>query len=419
MMTQDMQDIAWVAYFEQQVARHPELDELMIEAIRAELQAIDSKTKPPCWQDDRQHQAQMVQEAQRAIVDGVKTARQRLRLQRYDEYCMGLALPMSSSPVRDSTDFDDELDDLLRDIDASDGTDPINSLPVTETTEITASVASPISTDHSGNDQRATESFDLQRYSFPETEDLQIEYRQLSNADLRARLEQLLCRRDSDGRLISYLEIRDECCAIGEVMNCRGIQPPRCRPLRSLPKLPAGGKYSAVETVMARDRQVLDLHWLHCNGKRDRLGHKAFADLFAGDDFDFDLASVFASKGWNLASKTVKVLNLLDFEQVQMAYFRMKHIDDAWRNAETSMNTTVAKRLREWAIKEPGFAVHTEGLKQLWLAERMAAVVGITGQKIIGQIYGWLMNEEPLAKATLSAKLKRMKRRTAPRSGRS
>lgn len=50
---------------------------------------------------------------------------------------------------------------------------------------------------------------------------------------------------------------------------------------------------------------------------------------------------------------------------------------------------------------------------------RMVAVADLKGEKIIGQVYGWLMNEEPLAKGTLNAKLKRMRRRTAPKSRRS
>lgn len=418
MLMQDTQEIAWVEYFEQQVANHPELNGNLIEAIRAELQAIDNKKKPPLWQDDRPHQALMVQEAQRAIAKGLATARQRLRLQRYDEFCLGSAPRFESSPVREAAEFNDELDDLLLDLCSGDATDPANSQSEAEATEITVAVVSTVSNEHSGNDRPATEGFDLQNYYFPHTEDLQTEYQRLSNVDLRVRLDQLLSQRDSNGRLISYMEIRNECCAIGEVMNHRRIQPPKLRPQRCLPKLPKGEKYSTVDTVMARDRQVLDLHWLHCNGKRDRLGHKAFADLFEGDDFDFDLAGVFACKGWSMASKTVKALDLDDFEQIQMAYFRMKHIDDAWRNAENSMNTTIAKRLRKATFKEPDFAQHIEGLKQLWLAEKMSQTAGIAGQKIIGQIYGWLMNEEPLSKATLHAKLKRMRRRTAPESRR-
>lgn len=377
MMALDTQNIEWAEYFDQQVAKHQELDGLLIDAIRAELLVIDSKKRPPLWRDDRQHQAKMIQEAQHVIAKALATARQQLRLKHYDEYCLGLTPRRVSSSVREAGDFNDELDDLLLDIDAGDETDSACSTSETEVSNMSGLEATPVSANHSDSEQSSADDLNLQNYAFPDTEEFQTKYRLLSSGDLRAELDRLLNQRNAGGQLISYLEIRNECCAIGEVMNCRGMQPPKLRPQRSLPKLSEGKKYDLAETVMARDRQVLDLHWLHCNGKRDRLGHKAFADLFEGDDFNFDLAGVFACKGWSMASKTVKTLDLDDFEQIQMAYYRMKNIDDAWKNAENSMNTTIAKRLRKATFKEPDFAQHIEGLKQLWLAEKMSQAAGI------------------------------------------
>lgn len=420
MMLQDRQDIDWREYFDQEVAKYPEIDGHLVEIVRAELHAQMLGSQFPGRKSDTSHQPEMFAGVRQAIADALKTSYQRLRLQRYDEINLGLKRDASSIVVPGSGALYDELDDLLDDDEADirvaiDPTNPAQPCP-----ERTCSNTVPLPDCDLAADVEAHATGDLvAAYTFPDSEHLQTELALKSNAELRGQLELLLNQRGSDGQLISYLEIREECCAIGEVMNHRGVTPPKLRLQRSLPKLPKDQKYDLPDTFMSRDRQVLDLHWLHCRGKRDQLEHKAYVDLFAEDDFDFDRASNFAAKGWNLASKTIKVLDLMDFEQMQMAFFRMKHIDDAWKNGFLSMNTTISKRLRKYVVKEPEFAVHIEGLKRLWLAEKMVAVADLNGEKIIGQVYGWLMNEEPLAKGTLNAKLKRMRRRTAPKSRRS
>ena len=96
-----------------------------------------------------------------------------------------------------------------------------------------------------------------------------------------------------------------------------------------------------------------------------------------------------------------------------MAYLRSKEVDDAWRNASTAMNTTIDRRLREQAVKEPVLKPHIEDLKHLWVADKIA---GNMGQKVIGEVHGWLSGATPLAASTLSQKLRRMRRRTAPKS---
>lgn len=415
----DTQYIEWSEHFDQEVAKHPELDELLVESIRADLQAKEKQLKSHFRLDDRQRQSQMVAEVRSVVNGALQSARQRLRLQRYDEWRYGLRLSRAAVVAGDSDAIYDELDDLLLDVQQDSDTSGDGVVSTVSDSAFSNQGTVSVELDGEPADTCSLGQPVLVNYEFPDTEHLQAKFALLSNAELRVQIEFMLNQRGSDGQLVPYLQIRDECCAIGEVMNRRGIQPPKLRPQRSLPMLPKGQKYDVPDTVMSRDRQVLDLHWLHCRGKRDRIEHKAYGDLFTGDEFDFDLAVQFACKGWSLASKTVKVLDLIDFEQMQMAFFRMKHIDDAWKNGLSSMNTTISKRLREYVVKEPDFAVHIEGLKRLWLAEKMVVAAGLCGEKIIGQVYGWLMNEEPLAKGTLNSKLKRMRRRTAPKSRRS
>lgn len=315
--------------------------------------------------------------------------------------------------------LDDELDDLLLQLSEDDA----EAEPAAQETQQIAPTCAQVATNGEQKAQIAADPIEhpaadfLKDYGFPDTALIEPEYESLPDAELRRVLIALSNTSPAKGELMPYHLFRDQYCAISMVMNQRGIQPPIFRPKRSLPKPIKGQKPDLSDTLMMLDRQVIDLHWLHCRGKRDLLAtHKYFAELFAEEEFNIDLAAEFACKSWSIASKTHKVLDLMDFDQWQMAYFRGKPIEDSWRNAELTMNSTIDKRLRQHTLKKQEFAAHVQGLKQLWLADKMASDLG---QKMVGQVYGWLTGEEPLAKGTLSAKLKRMKRRTAPMSSRS
>ena len=250
----------------------------------------------------------------------------------------------------------------------------------------------------------------LNDYNFPLIEGAQEHFDALKDTELVSALEKVMKRCDSDGKLVCYMDLRDDICTISVVMNQRGVQPPAFRPKRSLPNPTLRSEFSVADTIMMIDRQIIDLHWLHCCGKRDLLDdNRAFAELFAGDELDFDLAEQFAKKSWAGRVKTTKVLGLIQYEQWQMAFFRSRDVEHAWRNARTSMQQTIGKRLREQAVREPRLASHIEEMKLLWLADKMAIHLG---QKIVGQVYSWLTGTPKLAPSTLSVKLRRMRRRT-------
>lgn len=252
----------------------------------------------------------------------------------------------------------------------------------------------------------------LENYKFPETTVAQHYFAPLSDCDLAKQLNSLVGTSSRFKPLMPYHFIREQYCAICMVMNERGLQPPRFRPHRALPHLLQ--KATSDETLMMRDRQVIDMHWLHCGGKRDTLSDKTFADLFVDDELDFDLAAYLAEKSWKVEVKTSKVLNLIGHEELQMAYLRTKAIADAWRNAENTMKNTVDRRLREQLVSTPSLKPHIEDFKQLWLADK---IVGEMGLAAIAQMHGWLSGKSPLATTTLSEKLRRMRRRTAAKVG--
>lgn len=232
----------------------------------------------------------------------------------------------------------------------------------------------------------------------------------LTDRELMSELARLVNQRDSDRRPVSYLDIRSHCCAISIIMNQRGMLPPAFRANRSLPKPIKGFVPTDAEKALLRDRQVIDVDWLHSRGKRQHISNPEFAELLTGDELNRELAERFAFKGWAAHSKAQKVLNLIPFDECQMAVLRSKACRDEWRNACVSMETTIDKRLRERAIREPGLVGNIEYLKRLWLADKIARHLG---QRAIGQVYSWLTGDPALSPGALSAKLKQMRRRTS------
>lgn len=247
----------------------------------------------------------------------------------------------------------------------------------------------------------------VEHYYFPDVSLAQIDFKCLPCSDQARKLKELL------GTARPYHQIREEYCTLSLAMNEHGETPPKFRHMRPLPRRTV--KASFDDTLMMRDRQVIDMHWLHCRGKRDVLPDRTFAEMFVDDQFDIDLAAVLAEKPWTAEIKTGKILNLIPYEELQMAILHTKGVADAWRNAENSMKGCVDRRLREQLVSTPSLKPHVEDFKRLWLADKM---VGKDGLAAIAQMHAWLSGKTPLATTTLSEKLRRMRRRTAARGSR-
>lgn len=246
-------------------------------------------------------------------------------------------------------------------------------------------------------------------YEFPETALFEPDYEHLNDSALKQTLLKLVVEP------APYHVIRDRYTAIASIMNRRGACPPKFRPQRSLPRK----KKEATDDkeLMMRDRQVIDMHWLHCRGKRDVVPSKDFASIFVEDELDFYLAGQLASKGWAHDIKIEKILNLIPHEQLQLAILRIKSIADDWHSAERTMATTIEKRLREQAVATPSLKTHIEDFKHLWLAEKMLGR-GKGRLPLVAQMHAWISGKAPLATSTLSEKLKRMRIRTGSNAGR-
>lgn len=300
--------------------------------------------------------------------------------------------------------LDKELDDLLLEL-AEDGDSAKAAREVLEAAASSAQVVSSAAPMAALPQHEPTKEL-VECYGFPDVSLDQVEFLLLSCSDQKRELKALI------GTTIPYHKIREKYCAISLAMNERSEAPPKFRPLRPLPRRTQ--KATSDDTLMMRDRQVIDMHWLHCRGKRDELPDRAFATLFVKDELDFDMAGILAAKSWTNEIKAGKILNLIPHEELQLACLRTKTVADKWRNAENSMKTTVDRRLREQLISEPSLKPHVEDLKWLWLADK---VVGDNGLTAVAQMHAWLTGKETLSINTLSTKLKRMRRRTAARGG--
>jgi len=298
--------------------------------------------------------------------------------------------------------LDKELDDLLLGLDEDDG----SAEAAREALEAAASSAKDVGAADKtvAHPQHDPAKELVECYCFPDVALDQVDFMPLTSSNQTKALKALI------GTTTPYHQIREKYCAISVAMNERGEVPPKFRPQRPLPRRMQ--KATPDDTLMMRDRQVIDMHWLHSRGKRDELPDRAFAPLFANEELDFDRAAILAAKSWTNEAKVGKVLNLIPHEELQLACLRTKAVADRWRYAENSMKTTIDRRLREQLVSEPSLKTHIEDFKLLWLADKVMEGQGLLA---VAQMHGWISGKAPLSISTLSAKLKRMRRRTATR----
>lgn len=306
---------------------------------------------------------------------------------------------------RRDLELEKALDDLLLELDEDDD----SAQTAREALETAASSAKAIAPAAPTAEQPQHEPAKhlVESYCFPDVEIAKANFMRVTAGERLDAVKSLL------GSACAYHQIREEYCALSLAMNECGDVPPKFRFMRPLPRQTV--KATPDDTLMMRDRQVIDMHWLHSRGKRDESPDRTFNTLFVDEELDFDMAGALASKAWTNEIKADKVLNLIPYEQFQLAILRTKAVADTWRNAEHSMKTTIDRRLREQLVSEPNLKPHIEDLKLLWLAEKLMSDQGLSA---VAKMHGWLTGKAPLSISTLSTKLKRMRRRTSARGSR-
>jgi hypothetical protein len=211
-------------------------------------------------------------------------------------------------------------------------------------------------------------------YSFPRT--TQRNYSSVSDAELIETLSKLVTRAFRGSAPLGYAVARNDICAINLEMNIRQRIAPRFRPLQKLERKPRPGD----ETEMARDRQVIDLHWRAFSSSKPHAAVQNYPGIFDAPDFSLAMAERFALEEWNMGAKSVH-LHLTEEMQWEHAVIQAKSIRDKWRAIEFGIVTkgTDVKQLGTPQVEETLRAAmgtashkHIPGLVHVWVAQRIA-----------------------------------------------
>lgn len=141
-----------------------------------------------------------------------------------------------------------------------------------------------------------------------------------------------------------YRAIRERYCALNLVLNEQGLVAPAFRKIRAPHK---HENLTDGEKLLALDRQVLDLHYLHCQHRPAMFPRDALAkEIFGNPDFDFAKASKLASYFARAAIKAER-LRLTQAIQKELFTLRSEEVRNAWRRVNTGRERWHLA-LREW-----------------------------------------------------------------------
>lgn len=218
------------------------------------------------------------------------------------------------------------------------------------------------------------------RFPIPET----VQYANYTNAALVDELECLIQRGCLTSASPNYQMVRRDICALHIEMNLRQHHAPRFRPLSGLPKKAEGND----EETLARDRQVIDLHWRANSTDKPMIPVADFPGIFDNERFDFDLAARFAELTWRQQTKTIH-LHLTDDMQWEHAIIQAPSIRDKWRTIERGdVRGSKVKQLgapqiytllHQSMANESHLRTHIPGFVRIWMAQR---IVGDAPQRV-------------------------------------
>jgi hypothetical protein len=113
------------------------------------------------------------------------------------------------------------------------------------------------------------------------------------------------------------------------------------------PPSPADRKaYPLDGKALSNDRQVIDLHWLHCRRLQafDTPGFHGMLD--PNKPFDWIQASRFVQKVGGTRKKA-ELLGLIEFDQLQLAAIQTKAVSDRWQTVDNGLKTNRGRMLEQ------------------------------------------------------------------------
>lgn len=132
----------------------------------------------------------------------------------------------------------------------------------------------------------------------------------MQDLELEDQIRELSRQRGTDGKRLDYQKIRTSMLMASFELNRRQVTAPVFRGLRRTLPVAVKTKMTKDDRLLVCDRQIIDLHWLHCAGWKGVVAGKPdLATLFTAKEFDVDLAEGFASTRMPVQEK-VEWLNL-------------------------------------------------------------------------------------------------------------
>lgn len=206
---------------------------------------------------------------------------------------------------------------------------------------------------------------------------------------------------------IDYRDVREDYCAINRVMNERKLSGPGWRPYLAPPH--KSKKYTEAQKLLANDRRMFDIEWLHRLGYPNELDDPAFADLLCADELDYDLAASFVTMKWT-GTQRVNILSLSPAEQRPLGMFLSDEVRKLIKETREK-SRKIRMLLKNRMIREKKLLPFIDDYVRLWIATQLCSG---ELQSSIGQMYGWQKGERPPAPSTLSSKLKILNRLLHP-----
>lgn len=189
------------------------------------------------------------------------------------------------------------------------------------------------------------------RYEFPINDEMLAKAEKISvqpsTTLIRLLREISFDKTDPDGSRCSYNEVRSRVCLLNALLNVKGEIAPAYRDMRS-PAKRSKDAYSQDNHLISNDRQVLDLHWVHCQGWNTEVipGHQKMQDK--SQPFKWSLASKFV----NVAGSTTRkadFLGLTEMEEMQLCTMvsqktrtRKQTVQNKWKQHIRDVKTSLA-----------------------------------------------------------------------------
>jgi len=189
-------------------------------------------------------------------------------------------------------------------------------------------------------------------------------------------------------------------CALNLELNRRRNLAPRFREMR---RPDQASSLPADQQDLSNDRQVIDLHWLHCREINCQNAKGEYKRLLVANDFDFDTAGSLAKEECT-ADVKARWLRLPENVAWELASIQTKNMRDRFgvlmhgkrKNGKQDMHGLgeIVATLATAAAKRKGNEVLVDGWAKLWLVDRMLGPNGTP--TLIAQLFAFATGAEKM-----------------------